>query len=1002
MRKLFLSTAIAVIGFCAASVQAAEFDGAALAGTIQVPNKSSSAVYIIGLSGDPVVAYAGGTGKLAATKPGNGQKINPNSAAVKKYVAHLNSKHDDVLASVGGSGKIYDYSYALNGFAAVLTTAQAEALRQHADVTNVWQDEIRQVTTDSTPNYLGLSGPGEVWDTYGKGEDVIIGVLDTGVWPEHASYSDQIDLSNATGNSGNSNLAYGPAPAGWSGSCQSGEQWSQDDCNNKLIGARYFKDGFSANGNSGLAITEYQSARDSDGHGSHTSSTAGGNEGVANTFGTVSSGIAPRARIAAYKVCWTPRVGDDGCASSDSAAAIDQAVADGVDVINFSIGGASNTFGGADDVAFMFAAAAGVHVATSNGNAGPGPDTTGTPAGVPWLTAVGAAQDDQVFAISLAVSNSPAAGSYLGLEGSGDVTFTQSGDVTGDLEATSPLDACTPVSNSLSGKVAFVIRGVCAFTDKYNNAAAAGASAIVVFNDGTAADRVDPIVMSAPGTTIPGMMIKSTDGFAIMGAGSATALIGPSTLESQDNRIAGFSSRGSNLGAPDIIKPDVAAPGVGIIAAGSGGGDIRISGTSMSSPHVAGIMALLKQANPGWSPAAMKSALMTSGRQNLKKTFGNDDADPFDIGAGHVVPGSAFEPGLVYDLDDNGFAGFGGLLDYAAFSCGNNTQIFSNGTCDFLTSFGFSFDGSDLNMASIGVGALVGTQSIPRTVTSVTPGTTTFTASVNAPAGINVVVTPSVLNLAQGQSADFTVDFTTTGSAVIGDWAFGSLTWNNNAGVSAARSPIAVRPVQLDSPANVNGSGNSGSTSFDIGFGFGGAYTAGTHGIVAATHTAGNVLDDPANDINTALGNGDFTLHFIPANPAAPLARFALFDDETDGADDLDLYVFSDTFAFLGQSGSGTSAEQVDVVGSGSAGFYVVVHGWETDGPDANYTLFSWAPSADAGNMTVTAPASATIGAVETITVNWSGLGTDKYMGAVSHSDGGGLIGVTAVTIDTE
>ncbi|MDH3940653.1 MAG: S8 family serine peptidase [Xanthomonadales bacterium] len=786
------------------------------------PVSAKSGVYIVQMKGNPAVAYTGGTGKFKATKPGKGKKINPNSAHVKKYVSYLESMHDEALKSVGASEKIYSYRYALNGFAAVLSAKQVKALGKRSDVVNIWRDEIRRMQTETTPDYLGLTGGGGVWDTQGKGEDIIVGILDSGIWPEHPSFSDQEDFSFATGNSGKRNLAYGPPPGNWNGSCQSGERWSQNHCNNKIIGARYYPDGFSANGNSGLLTDDFLSARDSDGHGSHVAGTAVGNEGPINTinFEPV-SGMAPRARIAVYKVCWDPRFGDPGCASSDSAAAIDDAVADGVDVINFSIGGSSTSFSGPDDIAFLFAAAAGVYVATSNGNSGPDAQTTGTPAGVPWITGVGAAQDDQVFYQFLNVSGA-LNDSYLAVEGSGEVTFVDTGDISADVvllddgvdevddgeggtEESSVNDACEPAINGadLAGNIALVIRGTCSFIDKYDNAAAAGAVAIIVYNDGTADDRQDPITMSVSGVTIPGAMISFTDGDTIANAGGIVmGVIGPGTEESADNRIAEFSSRGPNGGAPDIIKPDVVAPGVSIIAAetlqpnsnNDGGVPYQsISGTSMSSPHVAGIFALLKEAHPGWSAAAAKSALMTSARQNLKKTYADDAADPFDIGAGAIVPAGAFEPGLVYDA---------GLADYVAFSCENNYQIFDDESCDFVTgTLGYPTDASDLNLASIGVADLVGSQTVTRYVTSVTEGETTFDAVVAAPPGIDVVVTPTQLVLEKGDTAMYTVQLTPNGSAVFDEWTFGSLTWTNDAGATDARSPIAVRPL---TSTNVN------------------------------------------------------------------------------------------------------------------------------------------------------------------------------------------------------
>lgn len=971
-------------------------------GSKNVPVKFASDVHIVQMKEDPVLNYKGGIDKLKATKPDNGKKINAKSRDVMNYVAYLDSRHSKVMADVGIKSKIYDYRYALNGFAAVMTSQQVEALRAHPDVMQVWHDELRTLQTNSTPSYLGLSGPGGVWETQGKGEDVIIGMIDSGIIPEHPSFSDQLDLSDASGNSGKRNLAYGPAPAGWNGECQAGHNFSTDDCNNKLIGARYFHEGYGA-GKSGMIDYESRSPRDVGGHGTHTSATAGGNEGVVDNEGNVLSGVAPRARIASYKVCWDPKDGSrGGCASSDSAAAIDAAVADGVDVINFSIGGSSTSFAAPDDIAFLFAADAGVWVATSNGNSGPGPQTVGTPAGVPWITAVGATQDNEIFSTNLNVSGA-LNDSYFGVEGAGDVAFES--DVAGDLMASSPANGCIAFDNDLTGKIALVIRGACAFTDKYNNAAAAGANAIIVYNDGTAADRFDPFIMSAPGTTIPGAMIGFNDGDLIASTlangENVSGVVGPGTRVSGDNRIAEFSSRGPNGGALDIIKPDVSAPGVGIIAAGASGTHdapnfIQISGTSMSSPHVAGLFALLKEQHPDWSAAAAKSAVMTSARQNLKKTVGDEDADAFDIGAGHVVPASAYDPGLVYDA---------GFLDYLAFSCGNNVQLVNDATCDFLTNgLGFPSDGSQLNLASIAIAEFIGTETINRTVTSVTAGTTTFTANVEAPAGIDVSVSPASMELAEGESATFSVTFSANADTVAGEWTFGSLTWNNDAGVSPARSPIAIKPQELDVVGEVSGAGVDGSVSFDIGFGYSGDYSAGAHGLVEASIESGNVLDDPGNSF-AFLGDGT-TYHIYGMAPDTQVARWSLFNEETDGNDDLDLYVYHCTDLCRFQDGSGNvdSNEEVTISNPSDAGFYLVfVHGWETDGPDANYNIYSWAAGTDEANMTVTAPASATVGAVGSIGVSWSGLDTGKkYLGSVSHNDADGVIQQTVVSISTE
>jgi hypothetical protein len=399
----------------------------------------------------------------------------------------------------------------------------------------------------------------------------------------------------------------------------------------------------------------------------------------------------------------------------------------------------------------------------------------------------------------------------------------------------------------------------------------------------------------------------------------------------------------------------------------------------MSSPHVAGVAALIRQAHPDWSPAQVKSALMTTASQDVLKEDGATPADPFDMGAGHIVPNSATDPGLVYDA---------GLLDYLAFLC--PTGAVGQSTCDLLTSLGYSFDPSDLNLASIGVAELAGSQTVTRAVTNVGPAGT-YTVSVDAPAGIDVSVNPASLTLAEGESASYEVTFTTLSSATLKEWAFGALIWSD--GAHSVRSPLAIKPVPLAAPDDLGGEGVSGSIEYEITFGFTGAFAAVPRGLVPADMQPDTVVDDPANDINVALDTGvGITIHAITVTPDTEFLRVSLFDDYTDGADDLDLYLFGpDTagFPFVAGSGTATSAEEVNLDDPAPGLYLAVVHGWQTDGPDANYTLFSWTVDAvDAGNMTVVAPAAATLGATDAVTVSWTGLDPDtKYLGAITYHD---------------
>lgn len=1017
--------------------------------------KAKGRTYIVQLVEKPAVAYDGGLYGMRATRPERGRKIDSRDEAVRQYTRHLRSRHDDILRAVGAR-KLYSYSYAFNGFAARLTPSQVAALKQRQDVLHVWQDELMQPTTDTTPSFLGLDGKRGVWNREGLlGEDVIVGVIDTGIWPEHPSFAGEECRSGdkhgdrhapwwkRKGKQRRCDYDYdshvrdreldreqaraarydGPPDDFVDSGCDFGNAGFNGldapfECNNKLLAARYYAGGFSNPGTTNpdgsggdgafLIPGEYLSARDNDGHGSHTASTAAGNLYVPASIGGSDlgrvSGMAPRARVIAYKVCWNgsaPPAGfQGGCFSSDSMAAIDQAVADGVDVINFSIGGASTNFNGPDDVAFLFASAAGVFVAAANGNDGPGAGTVNTPAAVPWVTAVGATQDDEVFGTGLDVS-APASitGTYEGLEGAGPVTLASTGDIMADVVPSVPANGCSALTNAaaVSGKIALVVRGVCNFDVKYNNAAAAGATAIVVYNDGASPTRIDPITMSAPGTTIPGIMIGFHDGVAVATAAASEAVtgtVGPSISIPKGNTVAGFSSRGPNLGAPDIIKPDVAAPGRNILAAqtptpndGQTPGQLFqiISGTSMATPHVAGVAALVRQEHPDWTPAMVRSALMTTARQNIDKTFGDALADPFDIGAGQIVPSSALDPGLVYDAD---------LFDYVRFTCGAEEQppIFTQATCD---AFG-AIDSSDLNLPSIGVAALAGRQTVTRTVTGAGKGwPRLWRADVDAPPGVDVEVNPRHLFLREGETASYEVTLTTDG-APFGEWSFGSLTWKAGFGHhgAEARSPIAVLPVPLAAPEAVSGTGESGGLEFDVSIGFDGTFGAVPEGLVAAEVQSSSV------------STGGATLHFVLIPPGTRYARFALFDSNVgdgSGSDDLDLQVQGpDTagFPFVAFSGTATSEEEINLVDPTPGVYAVFVIHFATVNPTTDYDLFFWPSGPSLGNMTVTAPASVSVG-TETIGVSWSGLTSgERYLGGVRFEDAGGFLGRTIVRVD--
>jgi subtilisin family serine protease len=980
--------------------------------------RAASAVYIVQMADSPVVAYEGGTAGLPATKPAPGQKANPNNPAVRRYRTFLNNGHAAALAAVGapGTAKFYDYNFSFNGFAATLTPGQVAALASRPDVVSVSHEQFRQPQTDTSPDFLGLAGSAGLWEQLGgqgtAGEDVIIGVIDTGIWPEHPSFSDQADFAFRPGASGNATRVY-DAPTDWFGRCQAGELWSKDHCNNKLIGARYFLHGLSRSV-FGIPPEDYASARDHDGHGTHTASTAGGNAGVNPSIfdrdldvDTI-SGMAPRARIAAYKACFGPA----GCALSDLVASIDTAVADGVDSINYSIGSDTPELLGADDIAFLNAAGAGVFVATSAGNAGPGASTIGSPSADPWVTTVGASTHSRYFLSTITLGNDATfVGGSVGAP-LAERRLVDADAVDGPADENGGNGTCVDGRldpAQVAGTIVLCLRevGVARLTHSAAVAAAGGVGMILY-------DPPQPSVRPTDNHSVPTVHLYPDDALDVKAyieaAGSdATASFSGGEAEGNDDaffpKMAGFSSRGPNGAAGDIIKPDVTAPGVQILAGASptpwlgAPGQLfqAIQGTSMSSPHVAGVGALLVQAHPDWTPAMIKSALMTTGSQDVTKEDAVTPADPFDMGGGHINPTPASDPGLVYDAERD---------DYLRFLCGNGNLNPAGATC---TRVG-PIDPSDLNLASIGVEQLAGIQTVTRTVTNVSGAAATYGVSVDPPPGVVVDVEPTTLTLAAsgpGASASYTVTFTSADDAVFDEWTFGSLTWSD--GLHAVRSPIAVRPVALAFPQEVSGEGTEGSLEYEVQFGYTGPFGTSVRGLEPAIKTEDTVVDDPASDIAVALETGvGFNAYPISVPAGTRHLRVALFDEFTDGEDDLDLYLFAPDDALeveniFDLSGSPTSAEQIDVADPEAGDWTLVVHGWETDGPEAVFTLFTWLVGAtDAGNLTVTAPATATVGETGTIQLNWAGLEAEtKYLGNVDYNDGTNVIGSTFVAIDT-
>jgi len=1004
--------------------------------------KKSHGLYIVQMKGAAGIRKAREVGELL---PSNqlvsvaNNSYQPDTALMKAYTSKLREKQE-ALAAKFNSNIIHSYAHTFNGFSARLTEKQVQSLRSQPEVANVWEDELHIPATANTPTFLGLqnaSGTG-LHNLGVQGEDVIVGVLDSGIVPEHPSYADDGSYSD-------------PTTIGWTteDSCDEGSESDAGTfvCNNKLIGARYYNQSFSSVYDVRYDLGEFESPRDADGHGTHTSSTAAGNAGVSASLSGTDigqvSGIAPRARVAMYKVCWNSSyvspegVNERGCFFGDSMAAIDQAVIDGVDVLNYSIGNSPNLNTPVYN-ASLAAAEAGVFFAASAGNDGPGASTTSNIA--PWITTVAAStydgvvpliglqtevsidgvEQDPLFSINAAITPEPAEG------------------LSGQLVTIQPIQACNAdgaITNpdAIAGNVALIARGTCNFSEKILNAQGAGATAVLVYSDART-----PIAMGGDGTgiTIPARMITNADGLSLANtletsSVSVTFSNAGTTIEENvvGNTMASFSSRGPNTTPQDIIKPDITAPGVQILAGttptqldipGNVQGETfaYLQGTSMSSPHIAGIAALIKGENPTWTPAQIKSAMMTSARQNLTKEDGFTPADAFDFGAGHADPLPALTPGLTYESNIN---------DYLAFLCGQDLPSvvanYGDGTtsCEDLVVAGFSTDASQLNYPSIAIAELITTKTITRTVTNMTNDAGVYSVVVNAPQGINATVktfdsagveTPSSsLEVDANGKASYAIEFTKGTGFVPDEFAFGEVVLTGSDG-TVVRSPIAIKAtadVKVVVPESASVTLKRGRASIPVEMLFSGRVSMDYAGLELPSLFEGVALEDP--DQSFDFQEGLSTAWFPYVFEGTKVLRINLLDSLVSApGTDLDLYVYrciDFSCAQVGSSLNGGSDEEVLIVNpepaspaDGEGAFYIIfTHAYSTAGnAEVSFSQPSWFVDSTAGTR-MSMSTRAVKGRFNSLRISTSGtVSGGLYMGGVTfYNDEGVAEGTTVI-----
>ncbi|AQK66760.1 Subtilisin-like protease SBT2.6 [Zea mays] len=749
-------------------------------------------VYIVVMEGDPVVSYRGGVDGFPATAVDLDEEMDVTSEAVTSYALHLRGHHDKLLDShlvEGTYEKLYSYHHLINGFAVHMSSLQAEFLRKAPGVKHVERDMKVQKLTTHTPQFLGL--PTGVWPTGGgldrAGEDVVIGFVDSGIYPQHPSFA------------AHKTDRYGPVPR-YKGKCEKDLVTQRSFCNGKIVGAQHFAKAAMAAGAFNPDV-EFASPLDGDGHGSHTAAIAAGNNGIpvrmhGHEFGKA-SGMAPRARVAVYKVLYRLF----GGYVADVVAAIDQAVQDGVDILNLSVGPNSpptatrTTFLNPFDAALLSAVKAGVFVAQAAGNGGPFPKTLVSFS--PWITTVAAGVDDRRYKNHLTLGNGKL---ISGLGVSPDALLGSSASKYSALD--SSIKKVSQTARSL-GAAGFVV----AVENSY---------------PGT---KFDPVPVSIPGILITDVsktedLIDYYNSSTVRDwAGRATAFkatagiadgLAP-TLYNSAPQVALFSSRGPDVKDfsfqdADVLKPDILAPGNLIWAAWApngtdesnyaGEGFAMVSGTSMAAPHIAGIAALIKQKNPKWSPSAIKSALMTTAntldkgshplraqQYTASEMMTLSRATPFDCGSGAVNPKGALDPGLVLDASHE---------DYITFLCSipdvNQSEVsnIAGSACNSNSKGQRPFD---LNIPSIAVSQLRGTVVVKRTVTSVSDETETYTIMTRMPPEVALEVTPPAVTVVPGASREITV--TLTARSVTGTYSFGEIAMKGDRG-HLVRIPVVA------------------------------------------------------------------------------------------------------------------------------------------------------------------------------------------------------------------
>lgn len=879
------------------------------------------------------------------------------------YRRELKSEQAELVASIsrvaGGSATVlHRYTEAINGIAVQLTRAQAQKVARIDGVAAVQVDFERELTTDKGPEWIGAP---TVWDGSNvpagyegnEGEGVIVGILDSGLNPENPSFADVVPVEDGGDGYDHTNPLGAGKYLGMCDPANTAQYVPNWGCNDKLIGYYNFENP-AAGGN------PKDDPYDDDGHGSHTGSTTAGNQVDATAYaedGDFSveaqiKGVAPHANIIGYDVC------DGGCQGYSILASINQAILDGVDVINYSIGSSapSNAWTDADAVAFLNARAAGIHVATSAGNDGPGAATLGSPGDVPWMTTVGATTHDRKY-ISSVVDITASDESTLpdiagaGLSGPTDGAFpVVYGGAYGNAKCGAPSDAppgtgtAFPAGTDFTGKIVICDRGGNGRVEKGVNVAALNAEGMILANDAASGSSLNGDAHALPTAHITYADAQALKQFMAAHPGIEAALSGAvkDVDPANGDIMAAFSSRGPNR-AMSSISPSVSAPGVDILAAAGTDNSVEwhfISGTSMASPHTAGALALLKgmqldvPAAQQWTPAEAQSALMTTAEREITDSDGTA-ADWFDMGSGRIELRRAAKAGLVLDETLTGYQG-------ANPAAGGDVRT--------------------LNTASMADDECLQSCEWTRTLTGTSTGVGTWDVSVeNLSEGVTLTTDVDTVALTDGGTADVTVTATLDSGVPTDEWLFGTLVLTPPEGSEApvAHLPVGVLPspgvlptsIDVTTRRDAGSQVEEGLEAIAIS-----DLQVDASGLVPEDRVELSIVEDTTNP-DPFDGNGTHVEELeVPAGATSLIAGI-----ENPTAPDFDLFVGKGEVSeanVVASSASAGSDERVEIANPEPGTYWVLVQNWEasTAGGTDTTDLVTAVVAGDQGNLRAEGP----------------------------------------------